>query len=50
MWLTSELAILGGSGCACIRRDRCLTSFLSGSAENLWDADGQERSVTHWLP
>lgn len=30
MWLTSELAVLGGSGHACMRGGKYLASFLLG--------------------
>lgn len=33
MWLTSELAIFGGSGHACMRRGKYLASFLFGSID-----------------
>lgn len=33
VWLTSELAIFGGSGHACMRRGKYLASFLFGSID-----------------
>lgn len=33
MWLTSELAVLGGSGRACMRRRKYIASFLLGKTD-----------------
>lgn len=33
VWLTSELAVLGGSGRACLRRRKYIASFLLGKAD-----------------
>lgn len=50
VWLTSELAVLSGSGCACMRGAKYLTPFSWAIQINLWKTDGQEKNVTHCLP